>query len=55
MRLSRKVWGGCVFGLGLLWLLGGMAGYLQGHLRPAILLVFCGIVLVRLGWNLVKG
>lgn len=55
MRLSRKVWGCFVCGLGVFWLLGGLAGYLQGHLRPALLFIFCGMVLVRLGWNLVRG
>jgi hypothetical protein len=55
MRLSRKVWGCFVFGLGCLWLLGGIAGYLQGHLRPALLLAFCGMVLARLGRNMFKG
>ena len=35
--------------------LGGIAGYLQGHLRSSILLVFCGVVLVRMGRNLTRG
>lgn len=54
MRLSRRVWGGFVFGLGCLWLLGGIAAYFQGHLRPALILVFCGMALARMGGNMLK-
>ena len=54
MRISRKIWGGFVFALGLLWLLGGAFGYLQGNWKM-LLLVFCGIVLVRMGVNLMRG
>jgi hypothetical protein len=54
VRISRKIWGGVVFALGLLWLLGGAFGYLQGNWKM-LLLVFCGIVLVRMGINLVRG
>ena len=55
MRVSRKIWGGFVFGIGALWALGGIAGYLQGHGAPMIILVFCGVALLRLGSNLLKG
>ena len=57
MRISRKIWGGFVFALGLLWLLGGGFGFFQGSQdnRKMLLLVFCGIVLVRMGSNLMRG
>lgn len=54
MKISRKVWGGFVFALGLLWLVGGAFGYFQGNWKM-LLLVFCGIVLVRMGSNLMRG
>ena len=54
MRISRKIWGGCVFALGLLWLVGGAFGYFQGNTKM-LLMVFCGIVLVRMGANLMRG
>ncbi len=54
MRISRKIWGGFVFALGLLWLVGGAFGYFQGNWHM-LLLVFCGIVLVRMGSNLMRG
>jgi len=52
--LSRKIWGGFVFALGLLWLVGGVFGYFQGNWHM-LLLIFCGIVLVRMGFNMVRG
>ena len=54
MRISRKIWGGVVFALGLLWLVGGAFGYFQGN-GKMLLMVFCGIVLVRMGFNLMRG
>ncbi len=51
MRTSRRIWAAFVFLLGLLWLLGGAIGYLHGEWRM-LLLIFCGVVLVRLGGNL---
>ena len=54
MRISRKIWGGFVFALGLLWLVGGAVGYFQGN-GHMLLLIFCGIVLVRMGFNMVRG
>jgi hypothetical protein len=54
MPTSRKIWGGFVCALGLLWLVGGVCGSLQGDWRMA-LLVFCGIVLLRLGRSLLRG
>jgi hypothetical protein len=48
------MWGWLVLALGLLWLVGGVFGYFEGHLR-ALLLVFCGYVLVRSGRNLIRG
>jgi hypothetical protein len=42
-----------VCAVGQLWLVGGVCGYLQGDWRMA-LLVFCGIVLLRLGRNLLR-
>ncbi len=53
MRMSRKIWGGFVFSLGLLWLLGGIFGYLQDPAK-ALLYVFCGMVLTRFGYNLMR-
>lgn len=48
---SRKIWGGCVLALGVLWLTGGLFGMVQG--RPgAWMLALCGMVLARLGGNL---
>ena len=29
VRISRKIWGGFVFALGLLWLVGGAFGYFE--------------------------
>lgn len=55
MRISRKIWGGCVFALGVLWLVGGAIGYFQGNGKILLLMVFCGIVLVRMGSNLMRG
>ena len=52
--MSRKIWGGFVFALGLLWLVGGAFGYLQGNWKM-LLMVFCGIVLVRMGSNMMRG
>lgn len=54
MRTSRRVWGWLVFALGLLWLVGGLFGYFQGHFS-ALLLVFCGFVLARMGWRMTSG
>jgi hypothetical protein len=51
MRISRKIWGSLVLLLGLLWLVGGIFGVLQNDWRMW-LLIFCGTVLVRMGWNL---
>ena len=53
MSRARRVWGWIVFALGLLWLIGGLFGYFEGHLR-ALIFVFCGFVLIRLGYNLAK-
>jgi len=54
MTRARRVWGAVVLCLGLLWLVGGLFGYFEGHIR-ALLFVFCGFVLVRLGYNLTRG
>lgn len=54
MKLSRKVWGACVLALGLLWVGGGIAGYLQGKGVGLLLMVFCGVALLRLGWNMTR-
>jgi uncharacterized membrane protein (UPF0136 family) len=54
VKISRKIWGGFVFALGLLWLVGGALGYFQGNWKM-LLMVFCGIVLVRMGFNLMRG
>jgi len=55
MTISRKIWGGLVLAIGLLWSIGGVAGYFQGHGAGMILLVFCGVALLRLGGNLLRG
>jgi hypothetical protein len=54
MNRARRVWGYVVLSLGLLWLVGGIFGYLEGHLS-ALLFVFCGFVLFRLGRSLTRG
>ncbi len=54
MRTSRKIWGWVVFALGMLWTLGGLAGFLQGRWQMLLHLVL-GIGLLRLGWNLSHG
>lgn len=41
--------------IGLLWTLGGIAGYWQGHGPGMFILVFCGVALLRLGSNLIRG
>ncbi len=55
MKVSRKIWGGLVFAIGALWMVGGIAGYFQGHGPGMFILVFCGVALLRLGFNLIKG
>ena len=55
MKLSRKIWGGLVVCIGALWAVGGIAGYFQGHGPGMFILVFCGVALLRLGGNLIKG
>ena len=55
MKVSRKIWGGMVFAIGLLWAVGGIAGFIQGHGPGMLILVFCGVALLRLGSNLVRG
>jgi hypothetical protein len=55
MKVSRKIWGGLVFAIGALWMLGGIAGYFQGHGPGMFILVFCGVALLRLGFNLIRG
>jgi len=55
MRVSRKIWGGVVLAIGALWTAGGIAGYVQGHGPGMFILVFCGVALLRLGYNLVRG
>lgn len=52
MRTSRRIWGWCVFTLGLLWLLAGPFACMAGDWRPGLLLLVLGIGLLRLGWNL---
>ena len=52
MRVSKKVWGGVVFALGLLWLIGGIFGYAQNKGGGTLILIFCGIVLARMGWGM---
>ncbi len=52
MRVSKKVWGGVVFALGLLWLIGGVFGYVQNKGGGTLVLIFCGIVLSRMGWGM---
>ncbi len=54
MRISRRIWGGFVLALGLLWLVGGAFGYLQGNWRM-LLMFFCGLVLTRMGFNMLRG
>ena len=51
MNRSRRIWGWLVFTLGLLWLVGGLFGLIEG--RPgAWLFALCGLVLARMGYNL---
>lgn len=50
---SKKIWGYFIFGVGCLWLIGGIFGFFQGHLT-ALLYVFCGMVLLRMGRNLYR-
>lgn len=49
----KKLWGGCVLGIGGLWLIGGLFGILEGQL-VAWLFVLCGFMLLRLGYQLVR-
>lgn len=53
MPNSRKIWGWFVFGVGLLWLIAGIAAILQTQL-PGWLYLFCGAALSRLGYNLTR-
>lgn len=53
MPTSRKLWSKLVTGLGGLWLVGGLFGFAQGRFE-ALLLVFCGTALVRMGLNLAR-
>ena len=54
MRGSRKIWGYVVLALGVLWLLGGVLGYLQTKAGVTLVMAFCGTVLTRLGWGLTR-
>jgi hypothetical protein len=51
MPASRKIWAALVTVIGVLWFLGGLFGYFEGHLSALILLV-CGYGLIRYGRNL---
>jgi uncharacterized membrane protein (UPF0136 family) len=53
-RLSRRIWGGLVLAIGVLWTVGGIVGYFQGRGAGMFLLVFCGVALLRLGGNLMR-
>lgn len=54
LKITKKVWGGVVFSLGMLWLVGGVFGYAQGKGNGVLILIFCGIVLARMGWGMTK-
>ena len=54
MKISKRVWGWVVFALGALWMIGGIFGYAQGKGNGTLVLIFCGIVLARMGWNMQK-
>lgn len=47
------LWGWFVLGVGLLWLIAGIAAILQTQL-PGWLYLFCGAALSRLGYNLTR-
>ena len=53
MPNSRKIWGWFVLGVGVLWLVAGIAAVLQTQL-PGWLYLFCGAALTRLGYNLTR-
>ena len=51
--VSRRIWGLLVFALGMLWAVGGIFGI--GQLQwQGWLYLLCGVVLLRLGWNLIR-
>ena len=54
LKVTKKVWGRVVFSLGMLWLVGGVFGYVQGKGNGVLILIFCGIVLARMGWGMTK-
>lgn len=49
----RKIWAVLVLGLGALWLFGGVFGVVEGHFSAWVLLL-CGLVLMRVGYYLLK-
>jgi hypothetical protein len=51
---ARRIWGTLVFGIGLLWLVGGVVGLVTGQ-EVSWLLPVLGLVLTRMGWNLRQG
>ena len=54
MRISRRIWGGAVLALGLIWVIGGGIGYF--HNNPSMLImILCGLVLTRMGVNFLRG
>lgn len=54
MKVSRIIWGWLVLAIGVLWMLGGVFGFTQGKGWGTLVLVFCGMALTRLGWNLTR-